>query len=88
MYKMILGILAMETKPYFNDLLLKRPISKLSREPLEAGPPTAFLASPSGAAKNDVRKGQTLNDIFKGYLKPVYLRVPGTVVQSFFFDLE
>lgn len=88
MYKMVLVILALETKPYFNDLLLRKLTNKLSRKSPKAGPHTAFLASLWVAAKNDIRKGKTLNYIFKGYHKPVYLRVPGAADQSFVSDLE
>lgn len=88
MYKRIRAILALKTKLYFNDLLLRKLTNQLSRESLEAGQHIAFLASLWVAEKNDVRKGKTLNDIFKSHHTPLYLRIPTAADQSFISDSE
>lgn len=89
MYKMILSILALETKSYFNDLLLRQLTNPIKQRVIGlSGPHIAFLASLWVAAKNDVRKEKPLNDIFKGQHMPVYSRAPGAADRSFTFDSE
>lgn len=89
---MMLIILAVETKHYFDDFLLRKLTSQCSR--VMRGQATHYFPSFTYGgslrscldAKSNVRKGKNLNDTFNGYFELVYLRVLGAADQSFSFD--